>query len=216
MLPIVIASALQANRLGPVALAAGMSLSFVALGLLVAVAGRSLGLTETVIQTGGSLLMIGFGLVLLVPRLNEGFALATSGMASRADRGIDQLDRNALGGQFLGGMLLGVVWSPCVGPTLGGAISLAAQGESIGRAAATMIAFAAGVSSIILVLGYGARKVLMRNRATMQRIAELAKPVMGIVFVAVGLALYFGLHHRAQAALLNVLPVWFQDLSISI
>jgi cytochrome c biogenesis protein CcdA len=216
VLPIVIASALQANRLGPVALAAGMSLSFVALGMVVAVAGRSVGLTESVIQTGGALLMVGFGLVLLVPRLNEGFALATSGMAARADRRIDRLDRTALGGQFLGGMLLGAVWSPCVGPTLGGAISLAAQGESLGRAAATMIAFAAGVSSIILALGYGARKALMRNRAAMQRIAELAKPVMGLVFVAVGAALYFGLHHRAQAALLQVLPVWFQDLSISI
>lgn len=216
VLPIVIASALQANRLGPVALAAGMSLSFVALGMTVAVAGRSLGLTETVIQTGGALLMIGFGLVLLVPRLNEGFALATSGMAARADQGIDRLDRTALGGQFLGGMLLGAVWSPCVGPTLGGAISLAAQGESLGRAAATMIAFAAGVSSIILALGYGARKALTRNRALMQRIAELAKPVMGVVFVAVGAALYFGLHHRVQAALLEVLPVWFQDLSISL
>lgn len=216
VLPIVIASALQASRLGPVALAAGMSLSFVGLGLLVAVAGRSLGLTETTIQTGGALLMIGFGLVLLVPRLNEGFALATAGMASRADRGIDQLDRTALGGQFLGGMLLGAVWSPCVGPTLGGAISLAAQGDSLGRAAATMMAFAAGVSTIILALGYGARRALMRNRAAMQRIAELAKPLMGAVFLAVGLALYFGLHHKAQAALLNVLPIWLQDLSISI
>jgi cytochrome c-type biogenesis protein len=216
VLPIVIASALQASRLGPVALAAGMSLSFVGLGLLVAVAGRSLGLTETTIQTGGALLMIGFGLVLLVPRLNEGFALATAGMASRADRGIDQLDRTALGGQFLGGMLLGAVWSPCVGPTLGGAISLAAQGDSLGRAAATMIAFAAGVSTIILALGYGARRALMRNRAAMQRIAELAKPLMGIVFLAVGLALFFGLHHTAQAALLNILPIWLQDLSISI
>ncbi len=216
VLPIVIASALQASRFGPVALAAGMSLSFVGLGLLVAVAGRSLGLTETTIQTGGALLMIGFGLVLLVPRLNEGFALATAGMASRADRGIDRLDRTALGGQVLGGMLLGAVWSPCVGPTLGGAISLAAQGESLGRAAATMTAFAAGVSTIILCLGYGARRALMRNRAAMQRIAELAKPLMGIVFLAVGLALFFGLHHRLQAALLTILPVWLQDLSISI
>ena len=159
--------------------------------------------------------MIGFGMLLLVPRLIEGFALATAGMASRADRGIDQLDRTALGGRFLGGMLLGAVWSPCVGPTLGGAISLAAQGDSLGRAAATMIALAARVSTIILALGYGARRALMLNRAVMQRIAELAKPLMGIVSLAVGLALYFGLHHKAQAALLNVLPIWLQDLSIS-
>jgi cytochrome c biogenesis protein CcdA len=76
VLPIVIASALQASRFGPVALAAGMSLSFVGLGLLVAVAGRSLGLTETTIQTGGALLMI--GLYQLTPAAElgqEGMAL---------------------------------------------------------------------------------------------------------------------------------------------
>ena len=46
ILPVVLASSLQAGRAGPLALAAGMSLSFVALGLGISIAGRSLGLTE--------------------------------------------------------------------------------------------------------------------------------------------------------------------------
>ena len=45
ILPIVLATALQASRHGPLAVAAGMSLSFVLLGMLVTVAGRGLGLT---------------------------------------------------------------------------------------------------------------------------------------------------------------------------
>ena len=44
VLPIVLASALQAGRHGPLALAAGMSLSFVILGMVVTVAGASLGI----------------------------------------------------------------------------------------------------------------------------------------------------------------------------
>ena len=47
-------------------------------------------------------------------------------------------------GMFLGGALLGAVWSPCVGPTLGGAIALAYQGENLLRATGIMIAFALG------------------------------------------------------------------------
>lgn len=216
VLPIVLASALQAHRLGPVALAAGMAGSFVVLGLTVAVAGQALGLSDQTVAQGGAVLMIGFGLVLLVPRLNAGFATVTADFSARADAGIDQIDRSGLGGQAMAGVLLGAVWSPCVGPTLGGAISLASQGQSFPWAGAIMAAFAAGVASVILALGYGARAALARRRAAMRMLAERAKPIMGVIFVAVGLAILFRLHHLTEAWLLDTLPAWLIDLSVSI
>ncbi len=216
VLPIVLTTALQAHRLGPVALAAGMSLAFVALGLGVATLGRSVGLSPETVAQAGAVLMIGFGVVLLVPRLNAGFAMAAGGMASRADAGLDHVDRSGLGGQFLGGALLGAVWSPCVGPTLGGAISLASQGQNLGWAAAIMLGFAAGVSTVILALGYGARAALQRRRALMRKIAERAKPIMGVVFVVVGLIMLTGALRPLEIWLLNVLPYWLQDFSVSI
>jgi cytochrome c biogenesis protein CcdA len=214
VLPIVLASALQAHPAGPVALAAGMSLAFVGLGLGISAAGQSLGLTPEMVTQAAAVMLVLFGLVLLVPRFNAGFATATAGMAARADSGIDQIDRTGLGGQFLGGALLGAVWSPCVGPTLGGAISLASQGESLAWAGAIMTAFALGVSSVILALGYGARAALKQRQALLRRIAAQAKPVMGVVFLLVGLMLFFNLHHVAEAWLVRVLPYWLQDLSI--
>jgi cytochrome c biogenesis protein CcdA len=216
VLPIVLATALQASRLGPVALAAGMSLSFVALGIGVATLGRAVGLTEDMVAQGAAVLMIGFGLVLMVPRFSAGFATATAGFATTADARLDGVDRSGLPGQFMGGMLLGAVWSPCVGPTLGAAISLASQGESLGRAAAVMIAFAAGVSTVILALGYGARAFLQRHRGWMQWLATRGRPVLGGVFVAVGLALLFNLHHVVEAWALDHMPIWLQDLSVSL
>jgi cytochrome c biogenesis protein CcdA len=99
---------------------------------------------------------------------------------------------------------------------LGGAIALAAQGDSLLWAGAIMTAFALGVSSLILALGYGARAALQRRQALMRRIAEKSRPFMGIVFVCVGLALFFRLHHLLDAWLLGVLPAWFVDLSVSI
>ncbi len=215
VLPIVLATALQAHKLGPVALAAGMSFAFVTLGLGIATLGQSIGLSADTLSDAAAVLMLIFGLVLLVPRLNAGFAFATAGMAARADAGIDRVDRSGLGGQFLGGALLGAVWSPCVGPTLGGAISLASQGQNLGWAAAVMTAFAAGVSTVIIALGYGARAALQRRRALMQRIASRAKPIMGVVFVAVGLMLLFRVHHMIQSWLITVLPYWLQDFSVA-
>ncbi len=216
ILPIVLATAVQASRHGPLAVAAGMSVSFVALGLGVTVLGRSLGLTPEMISDAGAVLMILFGLVLLVPRFSERFATATAGVSARADSQIDTLDRSGLQGQFVGGMLLGAVWSPCIGPTLGGAISLASQGESIARAGLIMVAFAIGVSTIILALGYGARSVIQRRQAWMRGLASSARPILGVVFIAVGVGLLLRVHHIFEIWALDNLPPWLIDLSVSL
>ncbi|KMW60421.1 Cytochrome c-type biogenesis protein CcdA [Candidatus Rhodobacter oscarellae] len=214
VLPIVLASAVQASRHGPLAVAAGMSLSFVVLGLAVTVLGRSVGLTPEMISDAGAVLMILFGLVLLVPRLSARFATATAGFSERADAGMDGLQGSGLSGQFLGGMLLGAVWSPCIGPTLGSAIGLASQGESVARAGAIMLFFALGVSSIILALGYGARSVIQRRQAWMRGIAAKARPILGAVFIVVGVGLLLRVHHMLEFWAIQMLPTWLIDLSV--
>lgn len=216
ILPIVLATALQAGRLGPLAVAGGMSLSFVSLGLLVSAIGPTFGITEDTVVSASALVMVAFGVVLLVPRFSESFATATAGVAAKADAGIEAQDQSSLAGQFVAGMLLGAVWSPCIGPTLGGAISLASQGESLMHAGLVMTSFAFGVSTIILGLGYGARSVIQKRQAWMRRLAGTARPIMGAVFVAVGLALYFKLHHVIETWAIQTLPPWLLDLSVSI
>lgn len=216
VLPIVLAGALQADRLGPLVLAAGMSLSFVVLGVAVTAFGYGIGLTPDRLAQGGAALMVLLGLVMLVPAAQRRFATATAGFSARADSTLGGYDQSRLSGQFLGGLLLGAVWSPCVGPTLGGAIALASQGEGLGQATMIMTGFALGVSTLILGLGYGARGLLQRNRATMMRIAAVAPKIMGVVFLLVGLALFLRLHHFAEAWLLGVMPLWLLDLSVAI
>ncbi|MFV2054316.1 cytochrome c biogenesis CcdA family protein [Aliiroseovarius sp. YM-037] len=216
VLPIVLASALQADKRGPIALAAGMSVSFVALGVGVAAVGYTLGIDADTIAQAGAVLMIGFGLLLLIPRFSAVFATATAGVSERADVRMGSLDRSGLGGQFAGGALLGAVWSPCVGPTLGGAIALASQGKSLPLAALIMMAFALGVSTVIILLGYGARAVLVRRRDQMQRLAQRSRPILGFAFILVGAAILFRLHHIAEAWAVQNLPSWLIDFSVSI
>ncbi len=216
VLPIVLATALQAGRQGPILLAAGMSLSFVVLGLGVTAVGYSLGITPEGVANAGAVLMIGFGLILLVPRFSERFATATAGFSAQADAGLSELDQSQGRGVFLGGMLLGAVWSPCIGPTLGAAISLASQGESLLWAGSIMAAFALGVSTIIVALGYGARSAIQRRQAWMRAIALRARPILGASFVAVGLAILFKLHHSIELWALENLPPWLMDLSVSL
>ena len=106
--------------------------------------------------------------------------------------------------------------SPCVGPTLGGAISLASQGESLLRATAIMLFFALGISTIILALGYGARSALQKRQAAMRRFAAAARPLLGAIFVAVGLMLFFKWHYVIESWLLDIMPIWLQDLSVAL
>jgi cytochrome c-type biogenesis protein len=108
------------------------------------------------------------------------------------------------------------VWSPCIGPTLGAAIALASTGESLGRAGAIMAAFALGVSTLILGLAYGAKSAIRRRQNSLRRLADIAKPVMGVSFIAVGLALWFGLDHAVEGWLVRTLPAWLIDFSVSI
>lgn len=79
-----------------------------------------------------------------------------------------------------------------------------------------MAAFAAGVATLILALAYGARDLLMRNRARAQALAIRARPMMGLVFIAVGLAMLSGVMHLIEALAVQHMPLWLQDLSVSI
>jgi cytochrome c biogenesis protein CcdA len=215
VLPIVLASALHRDRRAPALLAAGMGLSFVLLGTAVSAFGAALGITPDALSRASALVMAGFGAVLLVPAAGARFAAAAAGLSARADAGLDRALARGLAGQFAAGALFGAVWSPCIGPTLGGAIALASTGQGLGWAALVMTAFAAGVATVMLLLAYGTQAAIRRNRARLQALARAARPVLGATFLAVGLALWSGLHHAAEAWLVAHLPAWIIDLSVT-
>ena len=216
VLPIVLASALNAGRSGPWALAAGLTVSFVAFGMFVTTIGYSIGLTQERLAQIGALVMIMFGLVLLVPAFSRRFEAATQGVAGAANKQMLGLDLGGNSGQFFGGVLLGAVWSPCIGPTLGGAIALASQGESLLWAMLIMLFFAFGVSTLILGLSWGAQSALRTRTEALKSLAERSKPILGVVFVAVGLMIYFKIHHIIERWALQTLPAWLLDFSVTL
>lgn len=216
VLPIVLATALNADRRGPIALAAGMSLSFVTFGMIVATFGRAIGLTEERLADIGAIAMICFGAILLVPALSSRFEVAMAGVSSKADSTLGHSGGQGLQGQFLGGLLLGAVWSPCIGPTLGGAIALASQGESLFWAFLIMVGFAAGVSTLILGIGIGGQELIRKRTNALRGVAARSKPILGAIFVAVGLMIYFRVHHMIEFWAIQNLPQWLTDLSVSI
>ncbi len=214
VLPVILIAALNEHKFGPLALCAGLSLTFVTIGLMIASLGPTLGIDDVIVSRIASVLMIGFGLILLVPALSSRFTMIASSASNSMAVSQAQIDSSGLRGQFVTGLLLGAVWSPCIGPTLGGAISLASQGSNITWAAMIMVSFALGVSSIILVLATVSREALFKRREMMQNLAQYARPATGIILILLGLFLYFQLQHHVEAWAIENLPYWLQDLSV--
>ena len=160
------------------------------LGIVLASVGFSIGIDPSFLRLAMAALLGAAGVVLLVPALQDRLGSLASPVAGRGQALFDRLQPSGIMGQFALGGVLGVIWSPCSGPTLGAAVGLAAQGDSIGSAAATMAAFALGAAT-------GPPKLRSSFRAVTSagtRSAMRSRPALSVSFMA---------HTRKRGALLR-------------
>jgi len=213
LLPIVLGTAASEHRIGPIALAAGLALSFVTIGLFIATVGFAIGLDADVFRAISAMLLIAIGLVLLVPKLQAQFALVASPVGNWVDERLGGFGTGGFGGQFALGLILGGVWSPCVGPTLGAASILAAKGENLGQVALTMFVFGLGAALPLMLLGFLSREAMMRWRGRMMEAGKGGKMLLGVVLVAIGLIVATGLDKRIETMLVDASPAWLTELT---
>lgn len=213
LLPIILFGALQQNAWGPVAMAAGLAISFAALGTFIALIGFGIGLDSALLRTGAAVLMVTLGAVMLVPAMQARLALAGAPIATGAQSLIDHLRPAGLGGQFVLGALLGAVWSPCSGPTLGAAVGLAAQSATAVQATVVMIAFGLGAATPILALAYGSRQAVLTRREWMSKLSSIGKPMVGVALLTLGLFVLTGLDKILETILTNAAPDWLVALT---
>lgn len=216
LIPILVGTALTAHRLGPVVLASGLALSFAAVGVFVASVGMLIGLDQTVFRNIAAGFLILFGLVLLSGRLQRRFAAATSSLSGAGQPLLERISGDSLTGQFLLGLLLGVVWSPCVGPTLGATITLASQGESLGHAATIMALFGIGAGLPLIVLGILSHQAMLRFKSKLSATGKTGKTLLGALLLILGLLIVTGYDKTFEAWVLTHAPEWLTRLTISI
>ena len=111
------------------------------------------------------------------------------------------------------GLLLGVVWSPCVGPTLGAASVLAAQGRDLGQVALTLLMFAVGTSFPLLLLGLLSREGLTRWHGRLIATGKVGKMALGLVLITTGALILSGFDKSLEAVLVRILPQWLTELA---
>ena len=216
LLPILIGTAASAHRRGPLALAAGLMLSFTVLGVLLASAGAGLGLDQTVFRNIAALMLLGFGVLLLSSGLQERFAVAASGASSAGQGMLARLTLDGLSGQFMLGLLLGVVWSPCVGPTLGATITLASQGQQLGQVMVVMALFGLGAGLPLVILGSLSREAMLRVRGKLLAAGQQGKKVLGAVILLLAILILTGLDKRFEIWILDTAPAWLTQIGTSL
>ncbi|MEP3421840.1 MAG: cytochrome c biogenesis CcdA family protein [Erythrobacter sp.] len=210
LVPILVASALGKSRFGPLALAGGLVTSFTLFGFTVIAFGYSLGIDEQMVRLFAGGMLAAAGVVLLVPQAQAALSTAAAPIANFGNRRLEKLNGDGRSGgalgQFVVGLLLGVVWAPCVGPTLGVAIAAASVGENLIGSFAIFAIFGMGVATSVLAFAYGSRKAMGERRKTLGWLAKYGKPLFGAALLVVGLMVITGFDKIVEIFVLDLLP----------
>ncbi len=159
----------------------GFAVVFVAGGAIFGGLGSALlGNADIITRVLGALtVVLGLAFMGILPGLQRDFR-------------IHRVPAAGLAGAPLLGVVFGLGWTPCIGPTLGVVLTLGLTEGSAGRGALLAFAYALGLGLPFLVAGLAYRKALHTFKAV-RRHSQLITRVGGAMLVAVGLLLVTGL-----------------------
>jgi cytochrome c-type biogenesis protein len=215
LVPIVLGAAISAHAFGAVALAGGLAISFTTLGLLIALVGFGLGIDAGMFRIAAAVIMIALGAILVMPAWQARLAAVGGPVSSWADQRFGGFASSGLAGQFGMGLLLGAVWAPCVGPTLGAASLLASQGHDLAHVTLTMALFGIGAALPLILLGLLSRATLTRFRFRLMSAGKFGKGLLGAAFIVIGVAIVSGADKSIEAVLVDASPPWLTELTTS-
>ena len=173
----------------PYAIVAGLAASFTVFTLAAAWLLDQLGLPQTFLRNLALVLLFVLAASLLIPQLGLLLERPFTRLSRRSGRN--------LGGGFLLGASLGLVFVPCAGPVLT-VITVKAASMHVGLdTIALTIAYAAGAAVPMLAIAVGGQRAARSIRPRAQQVRVAA----GVLIAASALAIVFHLDTKAQLAL---------------
>ena len=213
IIPILLGSASNAHARAPLALAGGLALSYAVIGTALAWAGSALGVDASIFRGVGAAILGVLGIVLVSSSLQARFATATAGIGNAGNTLISRIPLDGLWGQFAIGLVLGIVWSPCVGPTLGAAIVLASQGSNLSQVVLLMGVFGIGAAAPVVALAYVSRSAMLTYRSKLMQAGKACKTILGGAMIATAVFITAGLDKPVETWLVEHSPAWLTDLT---
>jgi cytochrome c-type biogenesis protein len=206
------------GKLRPVAIVAGMTLSFTVMGILVSGFGATFGNFAGTLRSLSILFIIGMGAVLFDEDINVEFIKISSSITQGLRNNVGFLNRSSsnktehglFGGFFLG-MSLGIVWIPCVGPILGAVLAYVASVGNMSYGAWMLFVYSVGMSLPMLSIAYYGKKVTNRYKWFMRN-GEMLKKLAGLVLILVGIMLLFGIDKLLIRVFSKYFPTTFYGI----
>ena len=214
ILPFLLGSALRKNKKAPLYMIVGLAVSFVVVGFTISRFGAFLGLDGEQIRKGSAMILILTSVFFLSKKIQVIVSEKLTKFASIGSSASNKWKLNETSNldSILLGALLGIIWSPCAGPTLGVAISLASQEGATVAALKLMIIYAIGAAIPMLLISYGLRSFFQKYQGRITGFAENLKTFFGVILLLAGVFIFFGLDKTIEAFLLNYLPQSWVDL----
>ncbi|XGV97005.1 MAG: cytochrome c biogenesis CcdA family protein [Leptolyngbya sp. BL-A-14] len=200
ILPVLVGRSLQSHKFGPIALVLGLVSGF-------AVAGSLLGITASWFASLASILRYAAIVILLL----LGFLAIFPSWSYRVfsylplNRWTKEPSRGGLAGEFWLGTQLGLLWTPCAGPVLGGILVLAAVNHNVISAFGLLAFFGIGAALPLLAIAYGGRVVSRRLLKLRAHSATLQK-AGGVMIVVTAIAILLGWDVQIQLWLAPFFP----------
>jgi cytochrome c biogenesis protein CcdA len=216
LLPILVVSAYASGGFGPVALGAGLVTSFTLIGVAISASGNFLGLDPYALRNFAAVIFVLAGIALLVPAIERRLSATLAPFGNAGASLAHRIGGYGLVRQFGVGLLAGVIWTPCSGPSLAAAFALAAEAGGIPVAALRMFVFGLGAATVIALLAFGTRAITERRRRSFSTLAHGAKPVAGGLFLLIGVAVLAGWDKWLESRLLDYAPDWYIYLTTSV
>jgi len=202
MLPPLLAGGVG-HRFRPLLVVAGSVVSFTALGVVTATVG---GLTPGSLRLPFMVLVIAFGAVMADDDIHAVYSKHASRLAGRATEATTAVDEtnHPVAGPLVLGLLLGVVWLPCVGPILGAVLAYVGSTGDVVRSATLLFTYGVGFGLPLLGVAYGGKRVGTRLQDHVDRAGgpETVRRLAGYALVATGVAFLFELDKLAIRAFL--------------
>jgi cytochrome c biogenesis protein CcdA/thiol-disulfide isomerase/thioredoxin len=207
VLPIALSAGASGGRRRPLGIVVGLTATFTFATVALVYVLDALGLPNDLLRTLAIAVLIGFGVVLLVPPLAARVEGRLSRVAGRLG-GVGAGAAAARGDGFRSGLVLGaslgLVYAPCAGPVLAGVITVsAAQPFTAGRLAVAL-AYGIGSALVLYALMLGGRRLI----APLARRGGALQIAMGAVMVVVALAMLRDYDLRFQSAIAKDLPAF--------
>src|SRR5438067_10785146 len=165
VLPALLSASALGGRRRPLGIVLGLAVTFTVAVVALAQLVKGVGLASGAARTVAIVVLIGFGLVLLVPDV----AARVQAPLSRLARfGPKTRGTGFWSGLGVGGALV-FVCAPCAGPILAAVTSVSASSGPTARVIAVAIAYSIWLSAVLLLYGLGDRAVLDRIKRAARR-----------------------------------------------